>query len=349
MRNRRLLLAVILVAAAQLGATAPLFAASANSAQINVTPNFSGGTGPFSANVTQPGVIDLTGSATGGSNSSGSAICDVHYGSTRGSGSAHGSLNSGFRGIFRDTLIITSPGVATGSVGTLTFHIRVDGSVAATNGFSAASWSLQADLGGGSFDMNHGGHSNAPEVAPSGYSGDAIGTYGATISFLYGMPTTLDVELSVNAAAGNGSSGAGAAAFDFGAYWAGIDGVKAGAVTVGNFTVTSASGVSYAATPVAVTVDPSGATRLENIAPNPAFARAAIAFDLARAGAVTLEIVDVNGRRVKRLREGELAAGRYSLDWARDDDAGHAVAPGVYFVRLSAPDAVQATKVVVAH
>ena len=44
-----------------------------NFCRVTISPNSAGGTGPYDYFVTQPGVIDLSGSATGGGNSSGSA------------------------------------------------------------------------------------------------------------------------------------------------------------------------------------------------------------------------------------------------------------------------------------
>jgi hypothetical protein len=66
--------------------------------------------------------------------------------------------------------------------------------------------------------------------------------------------------------------------------------------------------------------------------PNPVRGSGVVAFELARAGQVTLEIVDLAGRRVRRVLEGaELATGRHEVRIGR---AG--LAPGMYFLRLSA-------------
>jgi hypothetical protein len=75
---------------------------------------------------------------------------------------------------------------------------------------------------------------------------------------------------------------------------------------------------------------------LAAVAPNPTHGPAQIGFDLARTAAVRLEVIDLAGRRIKLLRGAELAPGHYSDVWTGEDDAGHAVAGGIYFVRLLA-------------
>lgn len=51
---------------------------------------------------------------------------------------------------------------------------------------------------------------------------------------------------------------------------------------------------------------------------------------------VRIEILDVTGRRVRRLMAGTLAGGSYRVEWDRTDDAGRRLRPGVYHVRLLA-------------
>jgi hypothetical protein len=70
-------------------------------------------------------------------------------------------------------------------------------------------------------------------------------------------------------------------------------------------------------------------------APNPVCGFARFTFALPRAGAVRLEILDVQGRRVRTLADAVLPANRYVRGWDLRDDAGNATRPGVYFVRLS--------------
>jgi len=88
------------------------------------------------------------------------------------------------------------------------------------------------------------------------------------------------------------------------------------------------------------------ATHLSPVAPDPASGPARVAFELARDGAVRLEVLDLAGRHVRTLLAGALAAGAHEARWAGDDDAGRAVARGVYFVRLRAPGADVAQRMV---
>ena len=91
--------------------------------------------------------------------------------------------------------------------------------------------------------------------------------------------------------------------------------------------------------PVAVEDGPPPATlAFSPPAPNPARDRAALGFALPRAGEVRLEILDVQGRRVRRLVAAPMAAGRYVQGWDLRDEAGRHVAPGLYLASLSAAD-----------
>lgn len=70
--------------------------------------------------------------------------------------------------------------------------------------------------------------------------------------------------------------------------------------------------------------------------PNPSPVAATLAFALAERGPVELAIFSVDGRRVRTLTRGHLEAGVHRATWAGEDEARHPVAPGVYFVRLTA-------------
>lgn len=69
--------------------------------------------------------------------------------------------------------------------------------------------------------------------------------------------------------------------------------------------------------------------------PNPFRPRTVIGFSLPAASPYQLTIVDAGGRRVRSFA-GSAAAGASSVVWDGRDDAGHAVAPGVYFYRFAA-------------
>ena len=80
---------------------------------------------------------------------------------------------------------------------------------------------------------------------------------------------------------------------------------------------------------------PSGFT-LEPNYPNPFNPSTTIGYTLAERSAITLEVFDSQGRRVKMLLKTEQSAGRYMLRWDGRDDQGRPVASGVYFCLLRA-------------
>jgi len=70
-------------------------------------------------------------------------------------------------------------------------------------------------------------------------------------------------------------------------------------------------------------------------APNPFSARTSFALALPAAAAVSMSIVDVQGRLVRSLLEGALSAGSHALHWDGRDAQGQAAPAGVYFVRAN--------------
>jgi hypothetical protein len=69
--------------------------------------------------------------------------------------------------------------------------------------------------------------------------------------------------------------------------------------------------------------------------PNPTAESALLRWSLPRASAVSLEVFDASGRRVRALFEGLLSAGGHDLRWDLRNDTGTKVGNGLYFVRLS--------------
>jgi len=82
------------------------------------------------------------------------------------------------------------------------------------------------------------------------------------------------------------------------------------------------------------------------VSPNPAAGPAHLSWTLPAAGRVTLEVLDVSGRRVAALFEGEAIAGPHAHHWDGRDDAGRAAPPGVYLARLVTPGAIATTRIV---
>jgi hypothetical protein len=71
---------------------------------------------------------------------------------------------------------------------------------------------------------------------------------------------------------------------------------------------------------------------LSAVSPNPARSEVHLAADLPAAAALRVQILDVQGRVVATLADGEYAAGRHRLVW----NAGGRSAPGLYLARMQA-------------
>ena len=85
-------------------------------------------------------------------------------------------------------------------------------------------------------------------------------------------------------------------------------------------------------------------------APNPVHpsfgGSVSLRFSLAVEGAYRLSVYDLSGRRVRALSSGTLVRGDHAVSWDGRDDAGHAVAAGVYLARLSAGGQAAVTRIV---
>src|SRR5262249_20228935 len=69
--------------------------------------------------------------------------------------------------------------------------------------------------------------------------------------------------------------------------------------------------------------------------PNPVTDGAHVRLDLAADADVSLEIHDVQGRRVATLAQGSMPAGRYEYPWDARGENGARLGAGLYFIRLS--------------
>jgi outer membrane protein assembly factor BamB len=81
--------------------------------------------------------------------------------------------------------------------------------------------------------------------------------------------------------------------------------------------------------------------------PNPSSGRTTVELALAEGGRATLAVYDLSGRRVRRLVEGEVAAGTRRVVWEGRDEAGESVPAGLYLLRLEAGGARQTRRVMV--
>jgi hypothetical protein len=102
----------------------------------------------------------------------------------------------------------------------------------------------------------------------------------------------------------------------------------------------------------AADVDPTGATlssRALGITgnPNPFGRTTNIRYELPRSSGVTLLVLDVAGRAVRRLGGGETqSAGPHLIQWDGRDDAGRDLASGIYRLRLEAGGTARAGSIV---
>jgi hypothetical protein len=87
-------------------------------------------------------------------------------------------------------------------------------------------------------------------------------------------------------------------------------------------------------------------TRLEQNVPNPFNPVTMIRFSVAEPGWVRLVVFDVAGRPVRTLVQEHRVTNRYEAIWDGLDDAGRAVASGVYLYQLEAPGYLESKKMV---
>ena len=75
--------------------------------------------------------------------------------------------------------------------------------------------------------------------------------------------------------------------------------------------------------------------RLVGASPNPMRARSRMSFKIPEAGRTSLVLYDLSGREIRVLIDAVLAEGPQEIGWDGRDEAGHPVAAGLYFLRLS--------------
>ncbi len=92
-----------------------------------------------------------------------------------------------------------------------------------------------------------------------------------------------------------------------------------------------------------------GGLMLAQARPNPARERTTVSFALTRQGPARLDVVDLQGRRVRVLADGVFAAGLHEVTWDGRDERGGAAPAGVYFMRLSAEGEHLTNKVALVH
>lgn len=108
--------------------------------------------------------------------------------------------------------------------------------------------------------------------------------------------------------------------------------------------VTDTVGVDDVATPDVIASAPR--PLVVSTWPNPAAGDVTLRLDLERPRPVRVDVFDVTGRRVRTRTLGELPAGPQRIVWEGTDDAGRRVAPGVFFLQITAGDAVLRERIV---
>lgn len=93
-------------------------------------------------------------------------------------------------------------------------------------------------------------------------------------------------------------------------------------------------GKEWIPSPAVSTRTPATSLALHAPAPNPSRSGSTIEFEMPRAGAVTLDILDAQGRVVSRIWNGLAPAGLSRMSWLGRAANGNRVAAGAYFVRL---------------
>lgn len=110
----------------------------------------------------------------------------------------------------------------------------------------------------------------------------------------------------------------------------------------------SPTGVGIGMAPPTVDAPPAGGAGLAlAVGPSPVRSDARFAFSTPRAGRVTLDVFDVNGRRVRRVLDETRPAGEGAVPWAAVDESGARVAPGAYFALLSSGGRTSSLRLVV--
>ncbi len=90
--------------------------------------------------------------------------------------------------------------------------------------------------------------------------------------------------------------------------------------------------------PVSVESPPQGlrAIELGSSFPNPSSAKARIDYSVPTRGPVTLRLLDVSGREVRVLVDGQVTAGAHQVTWDGRDGRGRPMPAGAYFYELTA-------------
>ncbi|HOU26204.1 MAG TPA: T9SS type A sorting domain-containing protein, partial [Candidatus Cloacimonas sp.] len=79
--------------------------------------------------------------------------------------------------------------------------------------------------------------------------------------------------------------------------------------------------------------------------PNPFNPKTTIAFTLAKAGKVDINIYNLKGQKVKTLLSDNLLPGKHSIVWDGKDDKGSGLGSGIYFVKMQTGKTTETRKI----
>jgi hypothetical protein len=83
--------------------------------------------------------------------------------------------------------------------------------------------------------------------------------------------------------------------------------------------------------------------------PNPSAGSCRVAFQTATSGQVSVQVFDASGRLIRKLHDGPLPGGEFSLSWDGRDDGGQDLPAGVYFAKVITSIGPSTTKLVLAR
>ncbi len=87
-------------------------------------------------------------------------------------------------------------------------------------------------------------------------------------------------------------------------------------------------------------------SRVEIAGANPFLGSTRVAFELARAGTIRLDVYDVAGAHVRTLANSDWPAGRHRIEWDGSDAQGRTTPAGMYFMRLTLDEGNSTAKAV---
>jgi flagellar hook assembly protein FlgD len=81
--------------------------------------------------------------------------------------------------------------------------------------------------------------------------------------------------------------------------------------------------------------------------PNPATEKGSVKFNNDKEGFVTLEVYDIQGKKVKDIINKKMEKGPFSAEWDLSDQSGSKVGSGVYFAKLVNAEQAISTKIII--